>query len=159
MRGFNPFIVALFFSAAAYTAVTCIEIEVLNCRAGYYLPRDDSKEPGSKWRWSPANDGFWKLHRLNKDGTINESPLSSSESLQMKQDIQAWQNENRLHELVETRGLAQYPICVVMVIACAWYWRKVTRKRDRILVLSSAICSMVGLGFALYRGYQTSLGW
>src|SRR5882724_5250222 len=110
MRGFKPFFVLLIAAAAVYTAVTCIEIEVLNCQAGYYLPHDDTQEPHSKWRWSPANEEFWKLHRRNQDGTIDESPLSDSESRQMKRDIQREESNNRLHELIETRGLLQYPI-------------------------------------------------
>ncbi|MDD5138996.1 MAG: hypothetical protein PHY43_01910 [Verrucomicrobiales bacterium] len=151
----------LVVTAAVYTALTCIEIEALNSRAGYYLPHNDANESHSKWRWSPdINEEFWKKHhRLEKDGEADQSPLNDTELLQMKQDIQKGQSENQLHELIQTRGLLQYPLCVGVVITCAWVWGKMKRKGGRILVLGSAVCEVIAFGFALYRGYFTSLGW
>ena len=164
MRNSNSILVGLIMFATVYAVATCIEIEWLNYKAGGYLPHDDTQEPHSKWRWSAdINEDFWKQrHRpQNANGEVDASPLTDAEKVQAKRDIERGLSENKLHELIEIRGLLQYPLSVLVMIACfwAWCWRKATMPVLKVSVITSAVAAVVVLGFAFYRGYIESLGW
>lgn len=109
---------------------TAIRIEVLNAAAGGVLPNREFRDDGSrvKWRLAPQ-------------------PTSEAEAA-----------VNRLRGLMETWGLAQYPLAIVTV-GCSIVLVRRGADRQRVLGVVGCLAGGGALGLAMWRSYFTSLGW
>jgi hypothetical protein len=148
--------------ATSFAIITCVRIEVLNKRAGFYLPRKDFPPPGSnpKWRAIITTETTWKmLNRPLKNDEFDLSPLTATEQTQLEQLNERERNKNRLRWLISTSGLLQYPVCVLILVSffLTWVFSKQTFYRRSTLI--SASVAIICLGFAVYRNYAGSLGW
>jgi hypothetical protein len=154
---------------------TCLRIEVLNARYGYYLPRIDFGGGNSKWRTEGTQKMLLKEFdrriayerlRVYMDSHPDE-PVPDLERFtgppytrEQQHSIDAENAlKSELHSWVDGMGLLQYllgPFTLVWAIVIFFADRaKATR-------LPSAVCvvrSVVSIGLMFYRSYFTSLGW
>ena len=156
---------------------TCVRIEQLNAKNSYYLPRTDFAGGNPKWRYSTIkgtmyglNNEFAEERMIAFSKSRSERPLPEfqqfigppySENEQRRIDAKLANNSlrNELHDWVESGGLLQYllaPVAIVWAIMIFWSQRSLF---SRLLSGASAMCAAVSIGFMLYRGYLTSLGW
>lgn len=121
---------ALVVLCVAVLTSTAIRIEVLNAAAGGVLPSREFRDNGSPVKWRLA-------------------PHSASETEGAA---------NRLRGIVETWGLAQYPLAIVTV-GCSIVLVRRGADRQRVLGVVGCLAGCGALGLAMWRSYFTSLGW
>ena len=66
---------------------------------------------------------------------------------------------DQLRQLVESVGLLQYPVCLILGALAVFHFNKRENQSRRILSAIAAACSFLALCIAFYRGYFSSLGW
>lgn len=151
-----------FFSAVAFAALafsTCVLIEVLNVRAGGYLP---ATERGG-WRASPfTSEQRWRQRQsfVRNDPALLTRPLTTVEGADMQLAVREATANNALRDAVGSAGLAQYviaPVGLVLAVLSAAD-RRLPQAR-RTAAVACAVASAAACGLMLYRGYFSSLRW
>jgi hypothetical protein len=145
---------------AAVAVCTCVRIEVLNAQAGNYLPRDFTTDPG-QWRaaWL-TTEPRWRaiMARKTNDATWLARPLTAAEQAAQLAKLRPQLANNRLREVVESWGLGQYPLVVLLLVALPLAFFRQEDRRWRVAV-GAAFALIVACGaLMLYRGYFASLG-
>jgi hypothetical protein len=156
---------------------TCVRIEVLNARSGYYLPRTDFGSGNPKWRVAAE-----KLVRLNEELMIARSrqadfqaahpdeeisneaafkgpPYSPAEQATIDAEVDHNQRNSTLRDWVGGMGLLQY---VLAPAALLWSLDIVISDRSRRGRVVAGLCGLLNLiciALMYYRGYWSSLGW
>jgi hypothetical protein len=144
---------------ATLAATTAIRIEVLNARAGSYLPRTDWPEDGGnpKWRADPGERGRLERWLRIQAGIPPDQPLSAEQHAAVDAELERGLARNALREVVGGWGLLQYgvvPLGAILAIAERRRARGCTRAGlDAALAIFAA-----SLALMLHRGYFTSLG-
>jgi hypothetical protein len=137
---------------------TCLRIEILNAKIGFYLPRDFSTDSGT-WRQTMiTNETRWRSSHANLDPTIATRPLTVAERSRMNADMSRNHAWNALLDTVGTLGCLQYPLLFVLIISLPFNIREQTGGWRVALLVSLALALVCG-GLMFYRGYYTSLGW
>ena len=146
---------------AIYAVATCLQIELLNHKVGNYLPRTDLVGGGNhRWVTSPVTEKVWRSwFRRDTNGVIDESPLNPDEQAGMQQFVQNGRNMNKLHGLIGSRGLLQYPICILIFTFSILVWRYSKQIFIRVFASTAIGIGFACLALAIYRGYFESLAW
>ena len=149
-------------------------IEILNYRAGFFLPRkgeyynNDPRQGLTKWRYNltinlKESDYALSLYSNDFKETITSSDpnvIIASQSYRENQPERTLQanRENRLHDAVIKFGLMQYPLLLLSFVGL--FWALVTSLKREIYLVK--ICFLLNIlsGIALvWRNYFGSLGW
>ncbi|HEY4261366.1 MAG TPA: hypothetical protein VGM98_14460 [Schlesneria sp.] len=156
---------------------TCVRIEVLNARYGYYLPRTDFGSGNPKWRVADE-----KLFRLREEMMIARSrqedyqaahpdegfpdesafkgpPYSVAEQATIDAEVDHNRRNSTLRAWVGSMGLLQY---VLAPAALFWSLDIVVSDRLRGRRVVAGLCGLLNLiciALMYYRGYWSSLGW
>lgn len=158
----------------ALMVYTCVKIEVLNARVGYYLPREFSDSPytNPKWRGNCfSKEENWLRIRLpqirfeadsgeEKPPTPEEKPLTSEEEKIMKKEVAQARANNELRGIVGSLGLLQYLLVPLVFFGLLFFC--VSKRCPRGHRIGAGVMSGLALVcgfFMIYRGYFTSLGW
>jgi hypothetical protein len=165
------------FLLTAVVVHTCVRIEVLNARYGYYLPRKDFGSANPKWRVAARIAVLKRLETQIADERLSAYVASHpnepvppieemtgppySEDEQRRIDTELAENALRteLRSWVGGFGLLQYflaPIGLAWAVAITLAHRSIV---VRIATSFLATCSAVAIYLAFHRGYFSSLGW
>ncbi|MFH1749271.1 MAG: hypothetical protein ABIG44_19745 [Planctomycetota bacterium] len=153
--------------AALGSVAICAWIEILNRRAGGFLPRELSEHESPKWRVLASPERFLtemyeRVYRSEHALPI-EAPLPTEVvadiTARVRREAPRHRANARLCDALGTWGLLQYPLSVAVLLfgLAAGCWWKGMRERG-----TGFVCAAVGLAclcIAVYRGYFTSLGW
>jgi len=148
----------------ATTTFTAARIEILNASVGGILPRERPPDNlgSSKWRSAPwFNEEMWRRTIGPKDeqGRPVSRPLTESEQLKMKQDIEQALTWNRLRDVVGSWGCAQYMLVpAAFLIALSLIGDKSLKRHLRLLGGAGLILSAAAATLMFYRAYFSSLG-
>ena len=170
----------IFFACLLLTVVvlhTCIRIEVLNARYNHFLPRTDAGNGNPRWRCAAsslllrslerdiANDRYRRFMQAhpNEPGSDPDQFLGPPYSVAETTFIDAEMAENDLRASllgwVSSFGLLQYilaPLAFCSSLASLYFNHNVI---IRLVAGSCTVSILVAVGFMIYRGYFTSLGW
>ena len=162
------------FCLSLYIFGVAIYIEILNYRAGNFLPRTDeyrNSDPSqglTKWRYRVtadlkglgaaskryANDYEESSTTLEPNAPVHSQITAES---QPDWDIQV-ERENNLHDAVLHFGLLQYPLIFVSFI-CLFIALGISSKRMLHLVGIGFMLNILSLIALIGRSYFGSLGW
>jgi hypothetical protein len=152
-------VVAIALGACA--SAIAIHIEVLNVKAGGYLPRTLPKHGNPKWRWQPwEREDVWRsmLGPKDEQGKPVTRPLTPAEEEKMQRDMAHANAMNELRGAVEV-GLWNYLLVPALLgVACSLLGKS-RQRMSRYAVWSLLSLGLVLGGLMLYRGYFTSLGY
>ena len=163
----NPNWVTVTMILALIATITLIRIELLNQKAGYYLPRGEYRngargEGFTTWRLSPITSEavWWEVYGpADENGKSLSRNLTVAEKEEMNDFIKKTQAKNYLRGVVGFWGLLQYPIVFAgMVLSILVIYRKPGTFETFCVLLSIGLFMLAGLSM-FYRGYFTSLGW
>ncbi len=138
-------------------------IEVLNFRAGGYLPRhdefynDDPAQGFVTWRYSPlTSDKVWLRIRgpRTPDGAPLNRPLTPDEHSHMEREVKSGRANNALLDAV-TVGTLQYLLVPGLFLLALGRWRA---EPCKAWTVSQLVIAIVAAFLMFYRGYFTSLG-
>ncbi len=159
---------------------TCIQIEVLNARSGYFLPRKLSRTGNPKWRVAAKKTLFKTLERTialdRSEAHFDQHPNGPAPDFQELEELsgppyldaeQAWiDNQVALYELnsklrdwVGGMGLLQYLLAPIALLWSLWLFRIAASWAERLLVVGCTISNLTSTYLMFYRGYFESLGW
>ena len=156
---------------------TCVRIEILNARYGYYLPRTDFGSGNPKWRVaadSLARRDFERSIAMERQAKFAEEhpgepipehtefigpPYSASQQTELEAILDQNQRRSALYDWVRGMGLLQYALA-----PAALFWSvdiaRIERSRSgRIAAGFAALLNLICIALMFYRGYFTSLGW
>jgi hypothetical protein len=156
-------LILICFSAVA--VVTAVRIEVLNAQAGGILPREVVEEGNPKWRVVASPESFLiKRYEIDYRFTNNFSPdavipeeVSRAIAIRVAAEAPRYHAEAKLRGVVDTWGLLQYPLCLILgfagVISAvnARDWKQ----RYGLFVLGIVGFSCFGLAFFQVLGRKT----
>jgi hypothetical protein len=156
---------------------TCIRIEVLNARYGYYLPRNDLDRNNPEWRVAALSivrksaDRMIALERQSEflqqhpdqpvpdEAAFRGPPYSKAEQEAIDSDVQRSKSNSDLYYSVRGMGLLQY---LLAPAALAWsvdLARIRAPRWIRITGIAGCVLNAICIALMLYRGYFQSLGW
>jgi hypothetical protein len=155
------------FGVAAY-------IEILNYRAGNFLPRTDeyyNNEPERglvKWRYNITSDLVGLEQALSrysneyKELNNDWEPNLIVESQLLTENQTAWliqaKRENMLHDAVVRFGLLQYPLLFVSFV-CLFAAMAIVPKNHLYLIGICFLLNILSVISLIGRNYFGSLGW
>jgi len=160
--------IAGLYVLAALAAFICARIEYLNAKADGKLPRrefrdGDSSHGLTKWRAMGPNTArltWYRFHEveLREDGSLSRA-LSAEEQRDLGQFMGRMEANDRLRSCVETYGLVQYPLVIVLFFAALVMTIIVGRIGLRLICSVPLLIAVGCAAFMFHRAYFTSLGW
>lgn len=161
-----------FIAMCILTAVICstaIRIELANSAMGGYLPRPQPPSiEGNDIPWRVGGSHMWELIVRRSiareqgleltDEELLALPLTDEQNARLQKRLD-WSRANvRLHGLVSTVGLLQYPLVIVNLLACVvlLIGTKTFSRRSAYMFLIGLTCICAAL--MIYREYWFSLG-
>ncbi len=145
------------FSVAMY-------IEVLNHKAGGYLPRrdeyrnDDPAQGLVDWRWHPPADLLERVTAAENQLNNALTTVPKKERIERKRLAQA---NNQLHRAVINLGLPQYPlfyISGVLYLACLVVLPIIKLKSNLLWTSTGLVLNLIAFVLLIHRNYLGSLG-
>ena len=153
------------YAATAFIVFIAVRIELLNARAGYYLPNDavmaENRRHGGSgaWRATWMDEQRWRRWYIRDErGEPATRPLTAAEEDRMNSDIRRANANYRLRSFVAGFGCLQYPLVLFVVFAGVKLARREPRRLMRIALylLPVTVAAAAGV-LAVYRGYVRSL--
>jgi hypothetical protein len=156
---------------------TCVRIEVLNARYGYYLPRTDFGNGNQKWRVAGRRATMrWLEHKIHMErcaayaAAHPDDPMDDLERFcgppysadeQKMIDTELAENELRaeLWSWVASMGILQY---ILAPLTFAWAVALAVCNRSHLIRMSAigfAVAAAVSIVLMFHRAYFTSMGW
>jgi hypothetical protein len=136
----------------------CARVEVLNARAGGYLPRVDE----GKWRSFSARayEFGWRERRAEEsdDEAWRTRPLTAAERAQLQSEIDPFMPREQLRSFVTGVALAQYPLVPVVFAAALGLLRRQRSVRHGVVAIACITFATVCGTMMFYRGYFSSMG-
>lgn len=161
----------ILIALSAIVLQTAVRIEVLCILSSMTLPRSPEVDGNiPKWRELPwTTPEMWHSMFGPKDavGQPVTRPLTPAETERMTTGVYRAKQRNRLREVVETWGLAQYGLVPIQIGLALIVWNRAAKpsqdanavRMDRVLAIAGMSIGVGCSGLMLYRGYFSSLGW
>jgi len=150
---------------------TAVRIEVLCILSDMTLPRSpEVNEYTPKWRelpWTTPEQWHAMFGPKDAKGQPVTRPLTPAETERMTTGVYRAKQRNRLRDVVETWGLAQYGLVPILIGISLMVWKRAAKPaQDVHAVRVDQVMAIVGMsigvgcgGLMLYRGYFSSLGY
>ena len=150
---------------------TAVRIEVLCILSDMTLPRSpEANGYTPKWRelpWTAPEQWHAMFGPKDAAGQPVTRPLTPAETERMTTGVYIAKQRNRLRDVVQTWGLAQYGLVPILICISLIVWSRAAKpaqdvpavRVDRVLAIMGMLIG-VGCGvLMLYRGYFSSLGY
>ena len=155
---------------------TCLRIEVLNRRNGFFLPRSIPSTGNPKWRVAAEQLNFIDLQRAVALDRMNAfiaqhpaepvpsieelsgPPYTPSEQAMIDTEMDRNRLNSELRDWVSGMGLIQYLIAPMALLLSINLYCGTGNRTVRLASIACILSNAASLYLMFYRGYFTSLG-